>query len=130
MYNKRACHLLKLSMAIDLLDSSRLPASPGTMTAAVSKTPPGSWSQGYGIIVPLGTSLREPGVIKGDQVTLGRGPQLCHLVSIQVPWPGPAVGGLMARPMKRVIHQRTQPHAHKTYKAHSQGRGLLNTLTS
>ena len=55
--------------------------------------------------------LREPGVIKGGRATPGRGPQLCHLVSIQVPWPGPAVGGLMARPMKRVIHQRAQTHA-------------------
>ena len=34
-----------------------------------------------------------------------------RLVSIQVPWPGPAVGGLMARPMKCVIHQRAQTHA-------------------
>ena len=57
MYNKRACHLLKLSMAIDLPDSLRPPASPETMTAAVSKTPPGSWSPGYGAIVPLGTSF-------------------------------------------------------------------------
>ena len=67
--------------------------------------------------------LREPGVIKGGRATPGRGPQLSHLVSIQVPWPGPAVGGLMARPMKRVTHQRAQPHAHKTHKSHYRATG-------
>ena len=92
-------------------DSLRPPASPRNMTPTVSKTPPGSESPGYGAIVPRGTSFGGAWRHKGGEATPGRGPQLCHLVSIQVPWPGPAVGGLMARPMKRVIHQRAQTHA-------------------